>query len=600
MQPDVENTVRKALAGDVPPGWASSGNGRQLYVDLSEPLVRQAVAWQRADGRIMDPWWTKAEPPTATARFVGALGFMIRAGRCLDLVDACARSMTVACRDLHDADKKHVGGPEFYPKELMVGYLALQQYVDAGTVQRWKQLLGEYDPEKNYSAVLSRKPAAELHNFCTFALAGEACKKKYGIADNSAFMERYLETQKPWFTEFGMYRDPDDPMTYDGVARMNLALMLHWGYQGEHRAFFDDMLRKGALAQLLYMSPTGECPYGGRSNQQNFNEAMIALLCEYEASRYHKLGDAMLAGAFKRMAKLSALSVKRWLELNPPQSIKNGFPVESQHGRQQGYGFYSAYSLLVASQFGFAHLLADDDIEERPAPCETGGYVLRIPNAFHKVFATCRGYHVEIDTSADLHYDATGLGRVHRSGVATELGLSSPVPAAPGYLVSRGLPPRNVAFGPGWVDEAGHVHWLADAADERDTAELEITTAASRQVCFTLKYKTLPGCDAVTETYQIDHEGVLITDRVENHAGIIMVQVPLLMTDGCDQAAVEVRDRAFIVQYKGQRCMVECLAPGKVETWLEPFEASNRNGVYKVGCFRAPGNILAYRLTLDP
>ena len=115
MHQDLEKTVRETLAGGPPQGWTPTGQSRELYADLSEPLVRQAAAWQNAEGRIMDPWWTKAEPPTGSARFAGALGFMIRAGRCLDLVDACARAMTVACQDLHDADKKEVGGAEFYP-----------------------------------------------------------------------------------------------------------------------------------------------------------------------------------------------------------------------------------------------------------------------------------------------------------------------------------------------------------------------------------------------------------------------------------------------------------------------------------------------------
>ena len=178
------------------------------------------MAWQRADGRLLDPFWSKAEPPTTTARFVGALGFMIRAGRCLDLLQVCARAMTAACEDLRDAHVRHVAGPEFYVKELMAGYLALRKHADAGTVRHWEACLGGYDPEANYSAVLSKKPAGELHNFCTFALAGEACKGQCGLADNTAFMERHLATQLPWFTGLGMYRDPHDRMTYDGVARM--------------------------------------------------------------------------------------------------------------------------------------------------------------------------------------------------------------------------------------------------------------------------------------------------------------------------------------------------------------------------------------------
>jgi len=103
-------------------------------------------------------------------------------------------------------------------------------------------------------------------------------------------------------------------------------------------------------------------------------------MCEYEANRYKKLWQEDIAGVFKKQARLSALSISKWLLFSPPRSIKNGFHPESSHGYDL-YADYSCYYLLIASQFGFANLIADDTIEEKElTPSEKGGCVLHLPN----------------------------------------------------------------------------------------------------------------------------------------------------------------------------------------------------------------------------
>ena len=585
-----------------PEDWEPTGCTKELYVELSEPIVRQVVPWQDEKGRIIDPYEpddTSGFPAFTAARFVGALGFLISAGHCTDLIDTCARSLDVTCSDLAHANEKPVRGADFFPKELMRGYLALKGKVDQSRVDQWSALLGGYDPEENYREVLSKRGSEELHNFVTFSVAGEACKKKFGIADNIDFIERHLETQCQWFTEFGMYRDPHDPMTYDYTSRMNLSLLLFWGYDGAHHPFLDEMLRRGGLTSLLFISPTGEAPFGGRSNQFQFNEGTLAVICEYEANRYKALGDLRMAGAFKRVARLAVLSTRRWLEMSPLRFVKNGFPPELQHGRESNYGLYAIYSLLIASQMGFAHLIADDSIEEQPAPFETGGYVLDLPDAFHKVFSTCRGYHVEIDTRADHHYDATGLGRVHWGSAPSELVLSTPVVINPGYLVSTDAALRNVALGPGWLDSEGNIHWLADHSAEIERVQVAVKKESRNGVEFSLDYKgALRGCESVVEEYSIDGDGVIITDTILGSIEGLLVQVPLLQTDGLEQAVVSSTKTGFEVKYLNYKYSVECLSLLDTEVYMEPFSAPNRNGIYKVGCFRVKGNQITYRIEI--
>lgn len=584
-------------------GWRPTGRNRNLYVELSEPIVRSAVPWQDADGRIVDPCdleGIEGFPLFSAARFVGALGFLIDAGRCLDLAEVCARSLDVTCRGLFQAHEQPIRGADFYPKELMRGYLALRSHVAADRHAEWGRLLGGYDPLRNYTYVMTPEKPVVLHNIVTFAVAGEIWKRKHGLCDNTPFVEAHLETQLDRFTEFGMYRDPNDPLTYDFTARMNLSLMLQWGYDGVHAGFIDEMLRRGGLTTLCYMSNLGEAPFGGRSNQFNFTEATLAVLCEYEANRYKALGDLELAGRFKRAARLATLSVRRWLEMSHPRFVKNGFDPESQHGRESRYGLYGIYLLLAASQFGFAHLLADDSIEERPLPYETDRILVHLPDAFHKVFATAGGYHLEIDTRADLHYDATGLGRIHRCSVPGELGLSTPIAADPGYLVSVDPAPRNVAIGPGWLKADGTVAWLADCSDEIGDIQFSAQPGVDGEpLGFEVRYEGgLPGCDRVTERYQIENDGVVITDTVEGAANRIRVQIPLLETNGLERTKIEMGPGVFTVTSGPHRYRVECLSAGLLDQYLEPFTAPNRNGIYRVGCFLVEGNVIQYRLVL--
>lgn len=596
----LEGKIEKILKRPPPEGRRTGEPKRateSLYLDLSEPIVRQAIPWQDPSGRIIDPFVSR-ETPTATPRFVGALAGMILKNRCLDLADNGRKALTAAAEDLFAAGEKPLPGAEFYTKELMLGYLALADKTDRPTVDRWKRLLGSFDPEKNYGEVLGKRPAGDIYNFCTFGLAGEGMKRKYELAANDSFIERHLATQVIRFDPLGMYRDPNCPMTYDAVPRMNLGLLFASGYRGPHFPFFDEMLRRGALTMLLCLSPTGEAPFGGRSNQQNFNEATIALICESEASRYQKAGHRELAGAFKRTARMATQSVRRWLDLMPVRFTKNEFPPESQHGRQKDYGFYSAYSQLIASQFGFAGWLADPGIAEGPAPAEIGGYVIRLGDDFHKIFATCGGYHVEIDTRADLHYDATGLGRLHKSGVASETALSTPIVSRPDYLVSTSTSPRNVAIGMGWK-RRGKIEWLSDMSGEIRSVDFQPLTESKNRVEFRVVYRGDRAFGSISETYVLNRRGLEISGRIGGPSAGAYLQVPLIETDGNHRSRIESDGRSFRVAYQGHVYRIRCLTPGTVEARLEEFTAPNRNGIYRVGVFSVKGNSITCRLSIE-
>ena len=560
----VEEKVRQSLQNATPASDKAT-HPCSSHLELAENIARNSVKWQDGSGRIIDPY-EKKEANTATARYVGALGLLIMQGRCQDLTESCARALTPALEDLFHA---RTSWGDFIVKEACMAYVAIKDKVSQDVAGQWRHLLADYEPAQVYNM-------KHLHNFRTFAIAGEAIKKKLLLADNEEFTDRYIEQQLTLFDKNGMYNDPDSPMTYDMTSRMNLSLALWAGYRGKYFEELSETLERGGLAQLLYQSSTGECPFGGRSNQQNFNEASFAIICEFEANRWAGKGDWAMAGAFKRAASLAINSIEKYLRETPVHFTKNMFPPETQHGRQKVYGAYSPYSLLIASQLGFARLVANKDIKEQNCPAERGGYIFITENSFHKIFANCGGVHIEIDTNADFHYDATGLGRIHFAGATAELALSIPITSSPEYLTL--IPPsaKNIAIGPG-----GNGIWLAKLNGDRLLSNCKIFEERHEGINFSVDYN-FEG-NTITERYRVSSTGIELA-VTKNEGGAIAFTVPLLETNGLDVTEIHTHNNGFEVLLHDFIYHVKCLTPD-VKISIEDIEVPNRNGIYKIGRF---------------
>lgn len=562
------------------PCSAPTGITRDFYLDLAERIVRTAMAWQSEDGLIIDPT-TGDEPATATARFVGALGLLIGAGRCSDLLAVCTRSMDCCCEALATGLSKGqpTRGPEFFTKELVFAYRALKGKVSSARCRQWTDWLTGYDPWQTYSSVRDRA----THNWPVYAITGEFLKQVEGLGDARGFAEDLLADQRPNFTEFGMYRDPNDPITYDLTVRQQLGLMLFHGYEGRHKDWVNDVVRKGGLATLLSQSVTGQAPFGGRSSQFHIQEGMIACICEMEARRYADLGKGAVAGAFKRAARRAALSTTRWiLEMSPFRATKQGFAPALRHGVDSGE--YSSYGLLAASLFATAWHLAEEDIAECLTPAETGGFVLNLWPAFHKVFASCGGYHVEIDTRADLNKDATGLGRLHRLGAPPELALSMPISVNPGYTLATGHPQHALALGPAWEDPSGKQWRLAQFSAEIVEVNVNVMCEDSQHVEFEVIYEgDLGGVTRVVEHYALGEDGWHYTANLFPVPASQWLSIPLLQTDGESPANFRVWPGGFEVSCTNHVYTVNREGAG-AEVAAGHF--ANRNGIYCEGLLK--------------
>jgi hypothetical protein len=352
---------------------------------------------------------------------------------------------------------------------------------------------------------------------------------------------------------------------------------------------------------LLFVSPEGFVPYGGRSASFHFRGAIVAALCELEARRYRE-SDPRLAGAFKRQARLSAQTMTRWMEMEPWRHIENGFGPAERHGIDN-YGNYSVYSLLIASFLGLAALFADDSIAEAPAPAESGGFAVAFAPEFHKTIANCGGSYVEIDTAADLHYDATGLGRFCVRGVPLELGLAMPLapqPAAgeaPHFLIAPSCrrPAEAMALGPEWFSggewialarcSSGLKHGLTIHKETRDAVEFEI------------RYEF--GSAEILEKYLLQSGRLSIRSSVSiggKPARMRMV-IPLLETDGQERSrVVGPADGVASVHYRGQELRVAFDAGLQSQLAAEGY--ANRNGVYRALLLEPSGGEVTVQLAL--
>lgn len=595
--------VTDLLAAPMPVHWENSHADKRVYLDMMEKIVRMAATWVDADGAVIDPYF-KAEFGQTTPRFVSSASILLHFGRIEELKPLVIRAMTYSCTQLATAKGD---SPDFWMRELATAFICLKPLVSKSLAASWQTLLSQVNPEETYRVVdPSGKKLHQLHNWAVYSSGGEYIREAYGLTPSShkflhgkRFFEVYMEPQLVHFTKEGMYRDPNDPITYDITTRLQIANALAYGYDGKLRDQYSELLRRGGLTMLLFTSPDGLAPYGGRSGQFQFQEAIIAALSELEASRY-KEADDRLAGAFKRQAHLSALSMQRWImDMNPLRHIKNGFMPEAQHGIDT-YGKYSVYALYCSSVLGLAALYADDTIGEYPCFSETGGYVLELFPAFHKVFATVEGTHLEIDTKGDPHYESTGLGRFHSRNVPPELGLSMSFTSSPNYRMEDSLKARApYAIGPAW--KQNHTLYSLASLHEGLTHTLIPRKVSKDTIKFDLNYRSNTAHDAtILQHYKLYKNNLSIATRIHRtntQVDTVFFTVPLLVSSGLAESSIAAEPGKVTVCYMNHRYLIE-FDPEDIFT-IDQDQFANRNGIYRNLIIRKSGDQLRVNLKLE-
>jgi hypothetical protein len=573
----------------------STGMARDAYLDVISGIVRFFAAHQDARGAIIDPY-EHAEKQYSTPAFALAGAALCSAGKPSVPLAAVTHAMAFSCAALADG-KAADGHADFYTVLLMHADRLLAPQVPDSTSSAWRRDLARIVPEKTYR----RQPGeTTINNWNLVAVAGEWMRTKAGIGESLPWIEASLERQLELATPWGMYRDPNDPMAYDHFARLWVLDLLDEGYQGRHAAVLETLVERGAWMSMCMQSPWGELPCGGRSAHHQWNEAQQAVTFESWASRFAGRTDQAAAGACKRAARLALQSIARWVRpTGELWIVKNRMAPAARHG-YESYSFHSQYNLLAAAMLAIAWSRADDRIREAPCPADTGGFAFAVQPAFHKVIANAGGTYLEFDTGADLHFNPTGLLRVHHRGVPPET-LSDGVSAAAEYRLPS-APTRAMALGPAWRDRSGVWHPLAaHGRGELDQAGFELVSASARRVEIRLTYRgrLRGGTSAVSEHVVVTPGRVEIAHRVDGDVDAVRQCWPMLATDGATPSVITVAGTTATVTRETRRLRFEALTDGAVVSRPGVAEPC-RNGFMDACMAEVAGRTIRARIDAAP
>ncbi len=497
------------------------------------------------------------------ARLASNLGFLIAHGRRLDKRALFERMMDICCAKMPTAKK---AGNEFTVREVMFCLFELEEAAayPQERITAWREAFRGLDPELAYST-LAYTPEDVRHNWTLFLALGEYARGKFGLDASDELIDIQLATQMRLIDENGMYLDPGNPMVYDLVPRALFSFLIYMGYRGRFYEQIDSALRRAALISLRMQSTTGELPYGGRSNQFMHNEAWLSIIFEFEARRYKKEENAVLAARFKAAANAALTDIDYWFSKNPIRHIKNRYPTELGIGCE-GYAYFDKYMITSASLLYLAYLLADDEIE--PSDAKLPNEVFSLPEHFHKTFLRAGDWFLELDTAADMHYDCSGLGRVHKKGAPSAICLSVPCPAHSNYkLELEDAALASLAVG---VVKDGKPYFATG-----EDAKYTLTSSESGEDFASCSFDVaLDGCERISSSYKVC-DGVDIIVRGD---GEVSFMLPAFEFDGEQYAEITVSENQLCVRYNGYICRYTSDA----QIYDSGESACNRNGRYRV------------------
>lgn len=503
-------------------------------------------------------------------RLVSNLGILIAHGKREDYRDEFVDMMNLCCRELPVCHQKNGDGTgnDFSVKEVVFCILEIEKNkaFDKSLTDSWRSELAKIDPMTAYTIIAS-VPPVRIGNWAAFGAASEQLRKYASIGDESFFIENQIESQLFSFDENGMYRDPNEPMVYDFVTRLQLATALYFGFDGECRQRLEEELLKSADITLLMQSVTGEIPYGGRSNQFLHNESFYAALCEFYASWFNERGDIKKAGMFKRAAQIAIDSIVPLLQKDKITHIKNSYPTDSKYGCEE-YAYFDKYMVTTGSWLYLAYAMADDIIEEEKCPSENQNYIWQSSDYFHKIFCKFGDYFTEIDTNADYHYEGSGLGRIHKKGAPSAICLSLPFTDTPNYVLDmKNESPFSICGGIETPD--GFVYGY-DRNVTYTLKELEVTDSSAY---VKLECQT-PDSTVFYTALTVSDSGVCMEVTGDGNVEIVF---PVFVSDGENMTDITSSSDCVCVGYEGY----ECRWSSDDEIFDKNTLFANRNGHYK-------------------
>ncbi len=492
------------------------------------------------------------------------IGVLVAHGYRQDLIPIFIDMMDFCCEQI----PKVKAANDFSVREIVFCIFELERLGKfLSEIERWKALLSTIIPQNCYDKFATDANDV-IGNWALFSAVSEFARMKLTGSDSANFIELQLENQLHRLDENGMYmdnlkEDAHQPIVYDLVPRYLFSLLLHFGYRGKHYERIDSILKSTALLTLKMQSITGEIAFGGRSNQFVHNEGMMAIIFEFEANRYARIGDLETAGKFKAAIARALEVTEYWLAKEPIRHIKNRFSTETRYGCEK-YAYFDKYMITAASHLFSAYLICDDSIPA--ANFDDSDSCFMTSGHFHKLFMRSGEYFLEFDTDGDPHYDAPGLGRVHRYGAPSPLCMSLPCAGKPKYNVCADEKIR-ASLCPGKM-----IDGIAVFSCDNDE-KIKVVDYSSNSA--TLEYPLELRAD-----YKIDN-GVKIT---VSGKGKVLQMLPAFSFDGESETKITLESNVLQIEYEGWICRYS--SDGVIKDL--GITARNRNGFYRL--FYAEGN----------
>ncbi len=507
-------------------------------------------------------------------RLTANIGILLCYGKKFHLKNIFKEMMDYTCENLSTCKKNMArgGGNEFSVREICFCIKEIEnaKIFSEDDIQKWKEGIKKITIDGCYRKY-AKTPDEHIFNWALFAAVSEQARKHMGLASEDEFIDIQIPTQLKNIDKNGMYKDADThpPIVYDLVPRGLFAFLLTIGYEGKYKKDIENLLEKSAPYTLYMQSVTGEIPFGGRSNQFYHNETWLCALCEYYASKYQKDGDLKKASQYKRAATLAFESVREGLKKERITHIKNNFDITSSFGCEE-YAYFDKYMVTAASFFYMASLMCDENIEEGIAPCEDeSSYFMEFSEDFLKCFLKCKDYTLQIDLSAHPHYDASGIGRVHKRNAPSAICLSVPASGEPNYKIITPNP-HPMSLCAGYFEDGNKVY----AIDE--STKYEITKHESTKdysMCELLI--TFEDGKTLKETITIKSDGVYIEVCGQEE---ILFMLPAIKTDGQNNSNVTLIENTLNISFLGHNCTYK--TDGIITA--ENETVANRNGIYYV------------------
>ena len=524
-----------------------------------------------------------------------------------DIIESGMRSLDYSLERLQlSPEEKLAQGLGAQPHSDFFIYPAVQAFEQFAKiapkerVQKWEALLRRMKPTtfdlyKNYG-----------NNWSLVHGAGEFLRATHGFTD-LGYVEEILDHQKMRRTPQGLFMEGGAPLAYDTFARYFVTGMLQRGYHGEHFEFMRDWMWQGAWTGLLIQSPFGEMPTGYRSAHHIWNEAEMAKIFEIYAAQYARAGRLAEAGAFKRGAHLALHALSGWIR--PDGSgyiVKNRYPIEAQHA-YHGYSTHTNYNMLAMSMLCAAYTYADENVAEKPAPADVGGFFIRL-NGFNVAVANCAGNYVEYMLRGNFMYNPSGILRVHLKGSNPQVGPSD------GVMGEWGGKHNTIAYGlgPAWIDADGTETRLAEfpeasyfspselRMDEKPMVQIEPVSISPAKVVIRAVTSWEKKAAKVTETLTLTPEGLRV-ENVVNAPGVKSMRLyfPLLVSDGQEETKTTLDGARLSVALRGSGETFRVIAPASVKLQRLGKQFLHWNGMMEPVYADIPALQATYTLTAD-